>query len=421
MAYASGMSQRLETWPEGTEGVIPGTVNADKLPVIGPRFTPARNTSKSNAQTGSAEPRFTILGKKRVEWSVDAECNPSSMAPWLKYLFGTQEQQGSSSLFWTRYNLGTLPSFGAQDGHGGISRFFQYLGMYAGSGQFTFEREGAMTASFSGLGRRAQTPTTTTVVNGTVNDRTTLKPFSYLRGRVKKGGTKVGYIQSLSISVDRGLGWDSAIDETDEAAVIFSEVANITGNITALMTVDSVTDLYTGALNADSFEIEVFVPYGSGQGLWVVLPNALIHSVTITPNGTGLVTLVGSVEGQPGDTKGSARSKFFGSEALATETLVVSVNGEADQTVTFGAGDDTPEEAIVAINAILTGGTARLERMAGETGAAIVIESDTAGSGGSIQIKGASTADTILGFDNVTHSGKTGVAIEPWLANKVAA
>jgi hypothetical protein len=420
MPFAQGMSQSIVRWSESTAGTRPGTVNADKLPVINPRFTPARNTSRSNAQTGSPEPRATIMGKKAVDFSHGLECNPSSMAPPLYDLYGTREQQGTSALYHTRFSLGSPRPFGAQDGHTDISKFFPYDGLYYGSADFSFSTEGAMELQLAGMGLRAGTPVGATVVNGTTTDRTSGQPFSYLFGRVKKDGVKIGYVKMATLGVNRALGRDAAMDETDEMAVIFSEIATVGGNITALMNADAV-DLYTGGLDGDDVQLEFYVPYGSGQGFWAVFPSAKLLPFSVVPNGTGLNTIEGRFEAQPGDTKGSARSKFFSTLALNGLTLIISVDGGANQTVTFGVGDDTPDEAIIAINAGSTGCVARVERKLGETGGIVIIESDTAGSGGSIDVKVTSTADALMGFDNVAHAGLTGVSHELWLANTVVA
>jgi hypothetical protein len=418
MPFAQGMRQAIFLLPESAFKTLAGTVTADKVPVINPSFRPIRNQFQSNALTGSPEPRAVILGKVGVEWDAGIECNPSSLDPWLTKLCGTRVSGGSADLFHRRYNLGDMSSFAVEDSHADLVKFLGYRGLYVGSGSFQFATEGAMEAQVSGLGAKALASVGATVINSTITDRTTLAPFSYLYGRVKKNGATIGYVKTATLDINRNLGRDMAMDETNELAVIFSEIASVGGRITALF---SSVELYDEALGDSAVSLEFWIPYGLGQGFLVILPSVVLQPFAVQTNGTGLCTLEGSYTAQGiGTTAGRVWSKYFTSEALNGLTLRVKVDGAAAQVVTFAPSDDTPEEAAAAVNAQTTGCTASVLRMVGETGGVLSIASDLAGSGGSIEIEAASTAEVLLGIDNAVHTGLTNVSMELWLFNKVA-
>src|SRR5581483_2429318 len=421
MPYAQGMRQTILLMGETSFKTLPGTVTADKVPVINPSFRPTRNKFSSQALTGSPEPRAVVTGKIGVEWDCEAECNPSSMMPWMKYTYGANGWQvnGTTGLYHHRFNLADLGSFGAEDGHADLTKFLGYRGLYVGSSALSFAAEGVMSARVSGLGGKALASAGATVVNGTITDRTILSPFSYLYGRVKKGGSTIGYVKMATFEINRGLDKDVAQDETNEIAVIFSQVATINGSITALF---SAPTLYDDALAGGDTSLEFFVPYGQGQAFIISIPTAKFTPFKVTTNGTGLVTLEGGYDAQGnGATKGSVRSLWFSTLGIAGLNLLIKVDGGAPQTITFAGGDDTPDEAVTTINATLTGAVARVERMAGETGGVVVIESNTTGTTSSIEVQAASTADALMGIDNNVHSGLSNVSHEAWLLNKVAA
>ena len=87
---------------------------------------------------------------------------------------------------------------------------------------------------------------------------------------------------------------------------------------------------------------------------------------------------------------------------LDTDTLVVAIDGGANQTITFGATDTTLAAVINTVNSNLVGGRAN------DVGSELSIESDTRGSGSSVEIV-SGTALTELGLTAGTTSGSGNV------------
>lgn len=419
MPYAQGTSEGLYVGFEDSFKTLPATVNADKVPVVSPNVRPVRNKHTSKALTDSSEPRSVVFGKVAVEGDMGIECSPTAMYPWMKGIYSAPTTGGTTDLYHHRFNLGTQLSMWFERKFSTLTKFLVYKGIYLGSLGVQMMTEGVMEARVGFMGAIASASAGATIINGTTTDRTTQRSLSYLLGRIKKNGSTIGYVKTISLDVNRNLGRDAAIDETNEQAVIFSEIPTVGGNITALF---STATLYDEALDGTESALELFVPFGTGQGYMVFLPAVVLSPFAANTQGTGLTLLEGGYDAQPtGSTTAKVWSKYITTEAaMATTTLVISVDGGADQTVTFVAADDTPDEMVTAINAGTTGCTASVQRMSGETGGVILIQSDSTGTSASIQVKSSSTADVLLGFDNSVHNGLSSVSHEAWLFNTVA-
>lgn len=78
--------------------------------------------------------------------------------------------------------------------------------------------------------------------------------------------------------------------------------------------------------------------------------------------------------------------------------LIITVDGAISYTVTLPVGDAiTAAELVLAINVVLNGASATLY------GHRLCLMTDSGSTSGSIQVQPASTADTLLGFDNYLH------------------
>jgi len=422
---AQGTSESLTLGFENGFKTMPNSpVPGDKVPVTNPNIRPERNKFTSNALTGSPEPRPVIFGKIGVSGSFGLECNPASLMPVCKGLFGGTRTSGVAGVYAIEYYLSTMLPMFVQQNHTDINQFLLWNGIFLGSTTWTFGSEGLMEATVNVMGAK-ETVFSANQVDGTITDRTGYEPFSYLAVVVKKAGTILGYSQSVEITIDRKLGKAMAQDQTNEVALVYSEVAEISGKMTALFPDATFLNL---ALAGSETSLEIFLPSVNGYGMFVELPTVKFRPPAVVTNGTGVVTqeLEFDAYGKSGVSKlpGRVRSSYFTTATLPTLdtlTLVIAVDGGADQTVTFAAPADLAA-VVTQINAGTTGLTASLDKNNDDTtGGVIRIESDTKGTGSSILVKSASTADVLLGIDNATHSGLDGKSILVTLLTPLAA
>ena len=423
MAYAQGTSESLFLGKEDSFKTMPATVNGDKIPVISPNIRPNRNKFQSQALTGVRQPRPVKFGKVGASGSFSLECNPGSLILPLEMAMGTVELFGGATVKTRRYSLGALVPWWIQQSHTDVGKHFLWNGIYGGGFTFNFGAEGIMEAEFPVMGAR-QSIFNSSQINGTILDRTGYDPFDYLLIRVKRGGVTLAVSQSVTLRLDNRLGQAVAQDETNEQAVIFTEIPEVTGSGTFLFQDTTELDL---ALTGTETDLEIMVPDASGAYVLCYVPSLRFGPAAPPTNGTGLVTVQldfdAYARGAASAHAARLRSKYFSSAAVAGlsgQTLVISVDGAADQTVTFAAGDDTLTEVVAAINTQTTGLVASVERRAGDTGGVILLQSDTKGTTSSLEIDAASTA-TGLEFQTTAVSGLTNQSLVVELVTPIAA
>lgn len=399
MAFAQGMFEALYGGFETSFKTLPGTPTADKEPVINPAFRPAVNMFQSEALTGSAEPRPVILGKVGVDLSFELEASKESLTMPLKGLFGAPTSAGTTGYYDHYYVLGTQPSMFFEQRHTDISQNLLWKGCYIGEGQFNFESEGLCRVTFSGMGATQTNEGSSTVITGTITDKTGQDPLNYMDGAIKENDVTLGYVQSVNFRINRRLDKRNHIDATNEVGVIFSQVAEVTGTVKASFQDKALLDK---ALASTETSMECTI-YSLGHGLRVLFPTVKFKPTSPITNGTGLADIdfefTAYARGTASDIAGEVCSKYFTTLALSGLTLIIATDGAADQTVTFAAADDTPTEAAAAINTQTTLCTASVEN------GRVVIRSDTKGTTSSVKIQVASTADITMGYDNVVHNG----------------
>ena len=401
---ATGQPTKILLGKEATPGVLPGTPAAFRLPVFQPNFPFERPTFQSEALTGFPEPRTVHLGKKNAAWDFGLECSHASMLPVLELVLGGKRRQGLGFPYAYEFYLADLVTWFVEEqldtGENVVTGY-----LMGGNFDFTVGPEGEMSARVSGLAAIQTQSGSAAVAAPNITDLAGGFPsFSYLLSRTKVNGTKIGNNKTFQCSVSRNLGRDIEQDETELTAVIFPQIPTVGGNLTSNWA-DST--MYDHAVSAALKSLESWVPGGNGLGLLVEILAAKFSGVRKEYEGSGLIRTSGryDAQGPSADHPGRAYSGFFETSDLDTETLVVSVDGGGDQTVTFAADGMTPEAVKTAIEAQTTGCTVTIHREAGEDGALIALESDTVGASSSIEVKAASTADVLLGFDNVAHSG----------------
>ncbi|MCU1350215.1 MAG: hypothetical protein JWO56_3245 [Acidobacteria bacterium] len=424
MPNAQGTSESLIFGPETSFKTMPATPNGDKLPVVGPSFRPTRNKFSSKSLTGSPEPRSIILGKLSIDGEFTLDCNPASMQAVLAGVFGSKRQYGVGPTYVADYYLGPLQPYFFQQGHSDIGKYLLFNGGYFGTLGLSIATEGTMEAKV-GIKAAKQTNYSSSQVTGTVTDRTGYEPFSYQLVRIKQGGTVIGYSQQLDLNIDRKLGNAASQDGSNEQAVIFSEIAEISGSLTALF---PDTTLLDAALGGAETSLEIWLPSNNGSGVLFEMATIRFRPGQITTNGTGLVQqkLEFDVYGKAGASRYAARSwsSYFADASLPTltgTTLIVSADGGANQTITFQAGDNTLDLLATRINTTATGFTASVDRHAGDAGGVLRLESSTKGTGSSIAVQASSTADTLLGIDNNSHTGLDGKSIVATVYSPLAA
>lgn len=424
MPNAQGFNERIQLGAETSFKTPPGSPPTFKLPVINPSFKPAVQRFKSEALSGSAQPRVPIDGKIEMTGTFDLECNDKSLGPVCKAVFGPQADQGIATNFDHIFTLGTLGSWFIEQQFVDISQYFVYKGVRFDKISFTFDPEGLMKASVSCMG--ASTTISASVFStGTVTDVTLGTPISYLTGSVNYKGVAFALAQQVKISVDRQMDKVKVIDGTNTLADLITKIAVVNGSLKALF---QDATLFNDAIASSEVALEVLVPSATlGYGFKVTMPTLKLMPNGPTTNGPGgLLTAdltfdaygAASTSNMPGFmyTKGFPASGTAVTIVTGTNDVIVwKIDGGGSLTTTLTNGATTLASLNTQIGA--TAGMAAVATVVIENGRVLVTSKGTTGSATSVQtVSGNGCAG--LGLPTTaTYSGLSNHAIRCILSN----
>ncbi len=400
MTFAGGMSEALYLGFEQSFKVLPADVDAFKVPVINPRYTPAVGRFTSDALTGRPQPRPPAFGKQGLDWTLDLECNKQSMAPFLKAHFGTPvSQAGVTGWNDHYYGFGSMLSLFMEERHTDLSKFFVYQGKYCGNMDVTLDAEGLLKATFGGIGAFMRPTFATTVINGDITDYTGDLPLNMVAGIVKIAGQAVGYFQQIALRSSRNLDKRNHIDGTTQVGVIFSQLPTV--EVTVRASFQDTTLLEKAIANQEPGIIEFYVlEAGTGHGVKFTMPTVIFRPATVETAGTGLcnVNLTGDAyaRGSASDTAAEALGKYCAAPitGLTGKTLVIKPDALTEETFTMTAAEESG--GIEAVAAKINGTAVGLK--ADNEGSRLRVLSKTFGTSSKIRIQPASTGLTELGF-----------------------
>lgn len=416
MAFASGMSESILMGYETTPGVIPGTFNVFKLPVMSPSFKPVITKTSSTALTGTPEPRPPVFGKRGGNFTFDLEGSKDSYGPPLKGFFGTPVDVGLTPTYDHYFSLGTMLSSTFEEQHSDIVQNFAHQGAYIGQWDLTVDPEGILKSTFGGMALSMINEGAATLVNGSITDLTGALPLNMVSATLKQGGVSILNVSQFAIKCNRGLGVVNHIDGTQNRGAIFSQIATVGGTMKISVSDKALLDL---ALNntETSFQVDAYET-GTGLGVSILIPTAVLEPSAPVAQGTGIVTAdfnwSAYARGTASDVSAEEVGKYIGTATIAPTTLTLVVAGDAgaDETITFTGAETTLATSVTKINATSIRFTASAE--AGR----LVLRSKTFGTASSIRVQAASTADVIFGLTKaVTYTGQAAKSIRVRLSN----
>jgi hypothetical protein len=419
--YGQGMSEALYVGYETTPGVTPATFNAFKIPVMNPSWKPSITKFSSTALSGSAEPRPPVFGKIGSAFTFELEGSKDSYGPPMKCFFGTPQDQGLTPLYDHYFTLGSMISGVVEERHTDTSQNFLVNGNYFGQFDLTVDPEGIAKATFGGMGLSTTNEGAATAINGSITDLMSALPLSMVTATIKQGGVALGYVQQFAVKANRGLGSQNHIDGTKNIGVIFSQIASIGGTMRVSFQDKALLDL---ALNSTetNFEVDI-LEVGTGCGLQLIFPTAILEPSMPVASGTGLVPIdfnwSAYARGTASDVSAELLGMYIGLGTivgLSTKTLVIAGDAGADETFTMTVTEEGGLAAVVTkINATSVRVTASVEN------GRLKIASKTFGTTSSVRIQAASTGDVLLGMIKaVTYAGFSGKSMIAQLTNNRA-
>jgi len=424
MPYASGQAESLYMGLEASYKTLPGTAVADKLSVISPAIMPNVSEFTSQALSGSPSPRPNVYGKVKVGGSFQLECSVDSLQMPLRALMGkAPANAGVVGSYDHTYEFSAVTeSWFIEQKHADITQFLQWKGNYCDGAVFNFTAEGLMQATFNIVGAQ-QTVAQATIINSTITDQTSSSPIEYMAATVTQAGSSLSTVaQTITLNMNRNLTPILAMDGTNQLVGYAGAIASFDGTLTTLFSDNTLLDL---AMAGTETSLSVLCPAPVlGLGLKVIMPTLKFRPTGPTTAGAGLNTVNFAfkpyAKGSASNVPGQAQSKYLLPTvtigAGTTDSLKIKIDGAAAITVTLTAGARTPTQLVSDINtAISATGTASVEN-----GRVVIKSKATTGSASSVQIDATGTAQTVLGFDTVLHSGYNAAPIIFVLTNTQA-
>lgn len=422
MPNSQGFNEKIQLGAETSFKVPPGSPPTFTIPVINPSFKPAVQRFKSEALSGSAQPRVPIDGKIAMTGTFDLECNTSSVGPVLKGVMGPQADQGIAGNYDHIFTLGTLGSFFIEQQFNDITQFFLYKGVRFDKISFSFDPEGLMKATVSCQGA-STTVSAVLFSTGTVTNYTTAQPISYLTATMTYKGVVFGIAQNVKIDIDRQMQAVKVIDGTNQLADLITQIAVVKGSFKALFPDATV---FTDAINSTEVALELLVPASTlGFGMKITLNTLKLMPNGPTTNGPGGLVTGDFTFDAYGAASTSVYPAFMYSKGFATivigagttDTLVWKIDGGANLTTTLTAGAArTLAQIVTDINA--TAGFAAVATAVAENGRVFVFSKQVTltGSASSVQIVSGNAAAN-LGFAIATYNGLSQHAVRIIVSN----
>lgn len=419
MSNASGFAETINVGKETTFKNPPADPVGNKLPVSNPLLKPTVTRFKSDALTGSPQPRSPVDGKIELQGSFDLECNRTCLEYPLQGTFGPQADQGLSGNYDHIFNLGTIGSYYIEQQFNDISKYLVFTGCRFDKLSFSFAPEGIMKATVGIMGCVTTVQGTKFTEDDDLTDQTSELPISYLAGAAQYKGAAIAYLQDIKLDINRQAQIVKTIDGTNQPVDIITQLATVGGSVTALFQ-DSV--MLEDALNSTEVSLRFFAASPTlGHGIAFKLPTLKwMPNGPITNGPGGLITQNFTFDAYGSDSTSKIKA-FMGTKGFTTVTVGAGTTDTLNffidtvaKTVTLTAGTRTPTHVAADMNAIfLTTATAFVEN------GRVIVETATAGTGGSVQLA-ASNGAANLGLPIATYLGYNNQAISVVLSNQDA-
>ena len=399
---------------ETTQGVLPATPPADRLPFGNINLNPNVPDFADDAMDGTSEPREWVAGKFGADGSFSVTGSRESYGPLMKATFGVPVTYGATGWYDHYFQLGSTmaSSFYFEQDHADVTEYHLWLGNQISSWRQNCTFQGLFKGEFGVIGL-SMVPYGASQITGTITDRTGSRALNYITATVKEGGSTVAFIKTINWNLDLHLERLGSMDGTRYGyAIARSALASLNVDLTAHF-LDS--SLVTKGINGTETSLEVFAPAVElGHGVKTWLPTGKYKPFGINASGAG--TLEQRFNGMFYKNSSSlvaaeVLTKGFTSVTVTNatdDTLVLAFDGGGDETFDLTTGANTPAQIAALINATIIGGAAFVEYADPSNvalGGRVGVRSLVTGPLGSVQVKATSTCETLLGLHNTVVPG----------------
>jgi hypothetical protein len=263
MAQQRGSNVKIIYDTETTYKAAPGAPDAMVLPFTSESVRLDRALHSSGTIRTSRQPQAPVRGNVNVAGDINFELSPQ-YGRLLKHIFGSLVTTGGAAPYTHTYKIGALPvgmMIEKQFTDLATAKYFQYNGCKVNQFKLSVKGEGFIPCTVSLLGAKETEASSTHDATATDNGHT---PFDGFEGSVKQGGSPLGTVTDMELSLDNGLDGDTyVIDGTGQRYSMSEGLSKVSGKMNCLF---DTTTLYDIAVAHTETALELHFTKGAGTG-----------------------------------------------------------------------------------------------------------------------------------------------------------
>lgn len=265
---------------ESNYGETPGSPSMYKVPIITNNVESEQNLNEDETIRDSKNPAKPTRGNINVSGDVEFYIDKANIGLWLKALFGapTTTDDGDDGLDVEHvYKISSgQPSLFMEKGFTDIASYHVFNGLKVSNFSTEFGGEGDVRGTVSLIGAK-ETPDTSSIASSPTE--LAYDKYSQFEASIQEGGSDIAIVTNTSLEIDFDL------DDNEENYPIGNQgvrgqlpegIANITGNLTAWFTDQSLLDK---AINGTESSLK-FTLTKSSHSLEFYIPEVMFEQTT---------------------------------------------------------------------------------------------------------------------------------------------
>jgi len=247
MSISQGARSQFNYVSETVWGTTPALPETQTVPFMTFGVNLTKDNHEDNSIQADGMAHYLIPGNRHVGGDLDVNFCHGNYNPFLKSLMLNDFDTHVLKKGTTRYSMsGELKNLDI-----GVSRIF--TGLIVDKMQVTVPTSGFVTAKFSLVGKDMTIGATS--LDATPTAPTAKKPLVHNGGSFKEGGTTIGYLQSITFTVDNGYSMNNVLG-SDVARDATYAMQKISGTVVAYFEDASMaTKFMNGSASSIEFEL----------------------------------------------------------------------------------------------------------------------------------------------------------------------
>lgn len=294
MAISTGARSEVGMVSEVSWGVTPASPALTGLPFTTFNINLTRDEYEDLSVRADRQQRYSISGNRHVAGEIDVNMSANNFDGLLESLL--------ASTFTTNVlKVGaTEKSFTVEHAARDIGQFNTFTGVKVDKMSLTVPSSGVVTGKFSVIGKdSAYAPSS--VDADAYTTPTAVVPFTHLGGTFTEGGSAIGTITSVSVSVDNGYQANFSLGNSAAHGLTYNFV-KVTGTVTAYF---EDAALLTKFLSGTSSSLQFTLTDGTVSHTYLI-PKVKYTGATKQVSGQGPIVITLPFKGLYDTTAGSA-------------------------------------------------------------------------------------------------------------------